>query len=244
MFLDGYGECSPAYAGFLAAAIETRQSTTPIDQSAPQFVKSPYSMKSAECRRRISSCVLGRHAQTESQHARRIIAAMQMSLDGFIEGPDGENDWVLTWEGQFALIDQVDTFILGRVCTWATSSTGAPFFATRKPPPVQRSTRDTRRIAFAEFASKTPHIVLSTKLREVTWPVARIVRDIEAIRALKRSPGKDMHAVGGATLMSGLLNAGLVDELRVIVNPAVVGGGKAMFKDMSGRLMLAPRGVK
>jgi dihydrofolate reductase len=175
---------------------------------------------------------------------RRIIAAMQMSLDGFIEGPDGENDWVLTWEDQFGLIDQVDTFILGAGMYIGYEQYWSAVLRDPKAPlPFSDRPATPGEIAFAEFASKTPHIVLSTKLREVTWPVARIVRDIEAIRALKPSPGKDIHAVGGATLVSGLLNAGLVDELRVIINPVVLGGGKAMFKDMSGRLMLTPRGV-
>jgi dihydrofolate reductase len=175
---------------------------------------------------------------------RRIIAAMQMSLDGFIEGPDGENDWVLTWEDQFGLIDQVDTFILGAGMYIGYEQYWSAVLRDPKAAlPFNDRPATAGEIAFAEFASKTPHIVLSTKLREVTWPVARIVRDIEAIRALKRAPGKDMHAVGGATLVSGLLNAGLIDELRVIINPVVLGGGKAMFKDMSGRLMLTPRDV-
>jgi dihydrofolate reductase len=45
---------------------------------------------------------------------RKIIAALQLSLDGFIEGPDGELDWVETWEDTFDLLPQIDTCILGR----------------------------------------------------------------------------------------------------------------------------------
>jgi dihydrofolate reductase len=52
---------------------------------------------------------------------------------------------------------------------------------------------------------------------------------------MKRQPGKNMHAVGGATLVSSLMNQGLIDELRLVVYPVVLGGGKALFKDVKKR---------
>jgi dihydrofolate reductase len=52
---------------------------------------------------------------------------------------------------------------------------------------------------------------------------------------MKQRPGKDMHAVGGATLVSSLMNAGLIDELRIVVQPIVLGRGKALFKDVKER---------
>ncbi|MGH6914042.1 MAG: dihydrofolate reductase family protein, partial [Geminicoccales bacterium] len=65
--------------------------------------------------------------------------------------------------------------------------------------------------------------------------LARIVRDVKDIRALKQQPGKDMHAVGGATLVSSLMNEDLIDELRLTVHPIVLGEGKALFKDVKER---------
>ena len=47
-----------------------------------------------------------------------------------------------------------------------------------------------------------------------------------------------MHAVGGATLVSSLMNAGLVDEIRLVVQPIVLGGGKPLFKDVKERQAL------
>ena len=64
-------------------------------------------------------------------------------------------------------------------------------------------------IAYAQFAERTPHIVLSRTLDKVAWKNTRIVRDVEEIRRLKQQPGKDMHAVGGATLVGSLINAAL-----------------------------------
>ena len=52
---------------------------------------------------------------------------------------------------------------------------------------------------------------------------------------MKQQPGNDMYAVGGAKLVSSLMNLGLVDELRLLVNPLILGGGKALFKDVEDR---------
>jgi dihydrofolate reductase len=79
------------------------------------------------------------------------------------------------------------------------------------------------------------HIVLSSTLDKVAWKTARIVRDVEDIRKMKQQPGKDMYAVGGATLVSSLMNLGLIDELRLMINPLILGGGKALFKDVKER---------
>jgi dihydrofolate reductase len=93
-------------------------------------------------------------------------------------------------------------------------------------------------IEYAQFAEKTPHVVLSKTLDRVGWKNTRIVRDVEEIRKLKQQAGKNMHAVGGATLVSSLMNVGLIDELRLVVVPIVLGGGKGLFKDIKERRVL------
>jgi riboflavin biosynthesis pyrimidine reductase len=62
-----------------------------------------------------------------------------------------------------------------------------------------------------------------------------IVRDIEEIRKLKQQRGKNMHLVGGASLVGSLMNARLIDELQLMVNPLILGAGKALFKDLKNR---------
>ena len=52
---------------------------------------------------------------------------------------------------------------------------------------------------------------------------------------MKQQPGKDIYAVGGATLISSLMNMELIDEIRLVMHPVVLGGGKALFKDVDGR---------
>ena len=99
-------------------------------------------------------------------------------------------------------------------------------------------------IAYARFAERTPHIVLSRTLDHVAWKNTRIVRDVEEIRRMKQQPGKDMHAVGGATLVGSLLNQRLIDELRLVVHPIILGGAKALFKDVKERHALTFLGAK
>jgi dihydrofolate reductase len=61
---------------------------------------------------------------------------------------------------------------------------------------------------------------------------------VEEIRKMKQQPGKDMLTFGGATLVSSLMNLGLIDELRLMVNPIILGGGKALSKDVKERQSL------
>ena len=170
---------------------------------------------------------------------RKIIAALQVSVDGFIQGRNGELDWVETWEDQFDLSQQIDTCLLGAGMYpgyeqyWRgilANPGGVLPFTGRVPTPGE--------IEYAHFADRTPHFVLSTTLQSVDWPAARIIRSVDEIRLLKQQPGKDIHAVGGATLVSSLMNMQLIDEIRLVMHPVVLGGGKALFKDVDARHVL------
>jgi dihydrofolate reductase len=99
-------------------------------------------------------------------------------------------------------------------------------------------------IEYARHANKTPHIVLSKTLDKVEWKTTRIVRDAEEIRKMKHQPGRDMLVLGGATLVSSFVNLGLIDELRLMVNPLLLGAGKALFKDVKERHVLKRIGAK
>ena len=167
---------------------------------------------------------------------RKVIAALQVSVDGFIEGPNGELDWVDTWEDPFDLSHQIDACVLGAGMYpgyeqyWRAilaNPGGILPFTGRVATPGE--------IEYAHFADQTPHFVLSTTLQAVDWPIARIIRSVDEIRLLKQQPGKDIHAVGGATLISSLMNMELIDEIRLVVHPVVLGGGKALFKDVDAR---------
>ena len=156
-------------------------------------------------------------------------------MDGFIGAPMGNSiGW--NWEDPFDLLPQIDTCILGRgMYPGYERYWGAILADPKGISPFTGKVATKGEIAYARFAERTPHIVLSRTLDKVAWKNSRIVRDVEGIGHDEAAAGKDMHAVGGATLVSSLMNAGLIDELRLVVHPVVLGGGKAMFKDVKRR---------
>ena len=167
---------------------------------------------------------------------RKIVAALQVSVDGFIEGPNGALDWVDTWEDPFNLSHQVDACVLGAGMYPGYEQYWRAILANPEGIlPFGGGVASPGEIEYAHFADQTPHFVLSTTLQSVDWPVARIIRSVDEIRLMKQRPGKDIYAVGGATFISSLMNMELIDEIRLVVHPVVLGGGKALFKDVEGR---------
>ena len=167
---------------------------------------------------------------------RTLIAAMQVTLDGRILGPDGEVDWVDSWADGLELLPPVDAFVLGGGMFpeyerfWAAVLEDPAAVADmlgRDPYP--------REISYAQVAAETPHLVVSTTLEEVTWPTARIVRNLDEIRVLRQQPGKAVYVVGGPGLVAALLDAHLLDELRLIVHPVLVGGGSPFLDGITER---------
>jgi dihydrofolate reductase len=174
-----------------------------------------------------------------SNTSRTMIAALQVSLDGFIEGPNGEKDWADSWASAIGLIPDVDTFVLGGGMYPDYGEYWESIYDNpERVPPFQEQIPSKSEIAYARLAAKTPHIVVSTTLEGVSWPTARIIRDVAELRTLKAQPGKNMYVVGGATLVASLLNEGLIDELRLIVHPVALGKGKALFGGVNKRLSL------
>jgi dihydrofolate reductase len=95
-----------------------------------------------------------------------------------------------------------------------------------------------RELTYARVAAETPHLVLSKTLSDTSWPTARIVRDIEEIRGFRQQPAKAVYVVGGPGLVTSLINAGLLDELRLIVHPITAGGGMSLFGGIAERQAL------
>lgn len=173
--------------------------------------------------------------------ARLMIAALQISLDGFTQGSDqGGAEWVDSWADALALIPEVDTFVQGAGMYpgyglyWESIYTDPTRVA-----PFQERVPTAREVEYAKLAAKSPHYVVSTTLDSVSWPpTARIVRNIGDLRALKNEPGKSIYVVGGPTLVTSLLNEHLIDELKLIVHPLLLGGGKALFAGVTQRRSL------
>ena len=82
---------------------------------------------------------------------------------------------------------------------------------------------------YALWTQRTPHYVVSTTLEKVSWETAHLVRDVSELWPLKKQPGGAVYVIGGAALVASLLNEGLIDEVRLIVHPVILGGGKSPF---------------
>ena len=168
--------------------------------------------------------------------SRPFIAAMQVTLDGYSLGPDGNADWVDSWADGLELLPRVDAFVLG-----AGMFPGYEVFwtAVRTDPAAvaQWLGRDPypREIEYARIAAETPHLVLSRTLRDAAWPSARIVRDLDELRAFKAQPGGPVYVVGGARLVRSLIDEALLDELRLSVHPVAVGAGAPLLSGITRR---------
>ena len=160
-----------------------------------------------------------------------MIAALQVSLDGFIQGPEGEKDWADSWASAIGLIPDVDMFVLGaRMYPDYGEYWKAILANPDRVPPFQERVPSQSEIAYARKAVQTPHVVLSTTLRKISWPPnAQIVRNCRRTANPQGPARKNAYVVGGATLVASLLNEDLIDELRLIVHPVVLGKGRGLF---------------
>lgn len=156
---------------------------------------------------------------------RRIILMMQVSVDGFFEGPRRELDWQLVDDELHTHFNEelgaMSAFLDGRV----TYELMAGYWPTADMDPS--STAPERE--FARIWRDVPKIVYSTTLERADWntTIARSVVPADVL-ALKALPGGDM-AIGGADLGAEFGRLGLVDEYRLYVHPVVLGRGRPLF---------------
>lgn len=168
-----------------------------------------------------------------------------MSVDGKIESSEGYADWVEDWSDIFDLTPQVDACLLGggmypgyeEYWTGVQQGSDNPLAITGKAPTPGE-------VDYARFVARTPHYVLSRSLTAARWPGTRFVRGLDEVSALKEQPGRDIYLVGGGHITASLIDAGLVDEVRLRVDPLIVGEGKGLFATATRRRGLDLRTVQ
>ena len=172
---------------------------------------------------------------------RRLIAAMKISVDGKFGNADGYADWVDAWSDDYDLMPQIDACVLGgRMYPGYEHYWTAIQNAPDQPLPMTGELATPAEVEWANFAWRTTHYVLSGKLDSALWPSTRFLREAREVAALKQQPGKDIYLMGGGQIVANLLDAGMLDELRLIVYPVIAGNGKALF-ELTGRHELALR---
>ncbi|MET7749214.1 dihydrofolate reductase family protein [Micromonospora sp. NPDC005367] len=159
---------------------------------------------------------------------RKIVYWVHQSVDGYIQGPNGEFDWPEMGPELSAysmrLCTRSGAFLYGRK-VWELMSSYWPR--------VESISKHPHDLAFAPVWRKTPHVVVSRTLTEVAEGERVVGRgDLAAeITALKEEPGGDLLLTGGSKLASALTALGLVDEYQIVVHPVVLGGGQPVFLD-------------
>lgn len=159
---------------------------------------------------------------------RKLIVSEFVSLDGVVEAPGGEDDyrhgaWTIPYfsaelgEYKTAELLASDALLLGRVQYEG--------FAAAWP---ERSGD-----AMSDHINSMAKYVVSSTLRNPTWNNTHLLGGdmISAVTALKEAEGADILVAGSATLVRSLLDADLVDELRIAIYPLTLGSGKKLFPD-------------
>jgi dihydrofolate reductase len=151
---------------------------------------------------------------------RKIILNVAVTLDSFIEGPNGEYDWCFTDQdyGMKEFLERVDTIFYGRKSyelMITTEGMSLEMWGDRK------------------------NYVFSNSLESVQGNSTIISGDVlQKVKEIKAEQGKEIWLFGGASLTTTLMNANLVDELLVAVHPIILGRGKPLFIDIDKRITL------
>jgi dihydrofolate reductase len=164
---------------------------------------------------------------------RKLIVFNQMTLDGFIADRNGDMSWAHKQDAEWNEFVQGNAsgggeLVFGRITYELMASFWPTPMAIKNLPAV------------AEAMNKMPKVVFSRTLEKASWNNTKLVKgDIAAeIRKMKTEPGPDMVIFGSGSIISQLAQEGLIDEYQMVVNPIVLGKGKAMFEGLKEKLML------
>ena len=155
---------------------------------------------------------------------RKLKLQVQISVDGFVAGPNGELDWMVwNWDDRLKtyvkqLTDNVDCIILGR----RLAEGFIPYWSSH---PEEEG---------AETFNKLPKIVFTKTLKQPEWENTQLATGnlVEEVTALKNQEGRDIIVYGGADFVSNLLKHKLIDEFHFFVNPNFLGKGLTIFQDL------------
>ncbi|MFD2573267.1 dihydrofolate reductase family protein [Spirosoma soli] len=161
---------------------------------------------------------------------RKLKLQVQMTVDGFIAGPNGEMDWLaFNWDDELknyvgALTEPVDCIVLGRNLAQGF----IPHWSSNPE------------LEGAEKINSTPKVVFTKTLNQSDWDNTELAKGdlINEIAKLKQQDGGDIIAYGGATFVSNLIKHNLIDEYHLFVNPAAIGTGMAILNQLNSKQAL------
>lgn len=152
---------------------------------------------------------------------RKLILGLAITLDGYIEGPNGEYDWCFTDQdyGLNEFFSRVDSIFIGR-----------------KSYEIAQKHAASNNGEIIPGMPLLKEYVFSRTLSSVKEGAVLVSEDgMTEARKIKEQPGKDIWLFGGASLMDALFKEGLIDELWLSVHPVLLGSGKALFREKESR---------
>ena len=163
---------------------------------------------------------------------RKLKLQVQMTVDGFVAGPDGQLDWMWVTGKRdesisrriIELADSCDTILLGRKMTREFIDHWENVVDNQPDSPEQSLAQrmvNMRKIVF----SRTQTAINGRNLEVENGDLAA------AVQALKKEPGKDIIVYGGANFASSLISQNLIDEYFIFRNPVAIGNGLSIFKE-------------
>ena len=158
---------------------------------------------------------------------RKLKLQVQMTVDGYIAGLNGEMDWMtFNWDNELnkyvkEITEPVDCIVLGRklaqgfIPHWASKPEGEDAFGVDK-------------------MNNTTKVIFTKTLDKSEWDNTVLAKGdlVDEITKLKKQDGKDIIAYGGATFVSALIKQGLIDEFHLFINPTAIGNGMTIFKEL------------
>lgn len=155
---------------------------------------------------------------------RKLKLQVQMTVNGYIAGPNGEMDWMLrNWDDKLknyvgAITQPVDCIILGRKLAQGF----IPYWASH---PEEEG---------ADKFNQTPKVVFTKTLAVSEWDNTILAKGklVDEIEKLKTQDGGDIIAYGGATFVSALIKHRLIDEFHLFINPVSISQGLAIFAEL------------
>ncbi|MBV8716351.1 MAG: dihydrofolate reductase [Chloroflexi bacterium] len=164
---------------------------------------------------------------------RKIVLTEWVSLDGFTAGPNNDMSYVGDsfdadmGEYESTILNTGDTLLLGRLTyeSFAGSWPHVPDDPTRSEPEKD----------YARSLNAMRKIVVSSSLASADWSGSEIIRSLDPayLQQLKRQDGKNILIYGSASIVQQLTGLGLIDEYQILVHPIVLGGGKALFANVT-----------
>jgi dihydrofolate reductase len=182
----------------------------------------------------------------KGQIVRKLKLEMQVSLDGFTAGLDGDVSWMVwpwseAWTWDDALRSHHNHLTTTSDCILLSGRMAEEGFCDH----WERVASDAGnpQSVFARAIVSTRKIVATRTIESARWKNTELLRGdlAQGIARLKREPGKDILAYGGPTFASALMDARLIDEMYIYVNPAVLGQGRKMLKDLRQQVPLVAR---